>query len=163
MAVASYSGLCLFVEELISLVGLADDASIVDLTSHQVTVNTLTEARINCTTEQKVIFYGNPCPIGRPVSTLSVGCISILLLIHLSWPCSCIPEHHRCPEAIILDIKTAPAGDTLLACRHATKTETKKSRPVSPKIKHTMRDCVKYMYWMIGCTAGLWLIVNQCC
>ena len=55
---------CLFVEELISLVGLADDASIVDLTSHQVTVNTLTEARINCTTEQKVvIFYGNPHPM----------------------------------------------------------------------------------------------------
>ena len=47
----------LFVEELISLVGLADDASIVDLTSRQVTVNTLTEARITCTTEQKVVIH----------------------------------------------------------------------------------------------------------
>ena len=44
----------LFVGELMSLVGLADDASVVDLTSRHVTVNTLTEARINCTTEQKV-------------------------------------------------------------------------------------------------------------
>ena len=73
----SYSGLCsfcLFVEELISLVGLADDASIVDLTSHQVTVNTLTEARINCTTEQKVvILYGNPYPVGRPVSATTLS------------------------------------------------------------------------------------------
>ena len=54
----------LFVEELISLVGLADDASIVDLTSPHVTVTTLTEARINCTPEQKVITL---YPIGRPV------------------------------------------------------------------------------------------------
>ena len=37
-----------------SLVGLADDATIVDLTSRQVTVHTLTEARINCTSEEKV-------------------------------------------------------------------------------------------------------------
>lgn len=51
-----------------SLVGLADDASVVDLTSRHVTVNTLTEARINCTTEQKVtmksvraVFYRKTC------------------------------------------------------------------------------------------------------
>ena len=37
-----------------SLVGLADDATIIDLTSRQVTVHTLTEARINCTSEEKV-------------------------------------------------------------------------------------------------------------
>ena len=48
--------LLLFVGELMSLVGLADDASVVDLTSRHVTVNTLTEARINCTTEQKVVM-----------------------------------------------------------------------------------------------------------
>lgn len=47
--------LLLFVGELMSLVGLADDASVVDLTSRHVTVNTLTETRINCTTEQKVV------------------------------------------------------------------------------------------------------------
>jgi len=37
-----------------SLVGLADDAAVVDLTSRHVTADTLTEARINCTSEEKV-------------------------------------------------------------------------------------------------------------
>ena len=61
----------LFVEELISLVGLADDASIVDLTSRQVTVNTLTEARINCTTEQKVVILGRP--VGATITLYPIG------------------------------------------------------------------------------------------
>ena len=45
---------CSTTGELMSLVGLADDAAVVDLTSRHVTADTLTEARINCTSEEKV-------------------------------------------------------------------------------------------------------------
>ncbi len=46
--------LFIYSDNLISRVGLKDDAKIVDLTGSKITVRTLTETKITCTAEEKV-------------------------------------------------------------------------------------------------------------